>query len=45
MTTATLPRTDYPRPRIATTAELFREPVYQDGQPYDDQDDDEDDDY
>ncbi|MFF9287464.1 hypothetical protein [Streptomyces griseosporeus] len=32
----------YPRPPIALTADLFREPVYQDGQPYTADEDDED---
>ena len=43
MTTTALPaRLVYPRPPIAVSAsDLFREPAYQDGQPYD-QDDDED---
>lgn len=36
------PRVEYPRPPVAVLAgELFREPVYDDGQPYaDDEDDD-----
>lgn len=32
----------YPRPPIALTADLFREPVYEDGQPYTADEDDED---
>ncbi|MET8585695.1 hypothetical protein ABZX39_33230 [Streptomyces collinus] len=42
--TATKPRIVYPRPPIVVLhADLFREAVYEDGEPYGDQDDDEDD--
>ncbi|MEU8469634.1 hypothetical protein AB0F30_17200 [Streptomyces sp. NPDC029006] len=40
--TTTRPRIDYPRPPITVLhAELFHEPVYEDGEPYgqDDEDD------
>ena len=41
-TTALRPPIAYPRPPVAVLpADLFREPAYEDGQPYD-QDDDED---
>lgn len=41
--TAIRPRIEYPRPQVTVLyAELFREPVYEDGEPYG-QDDDEDD--
>ncbi|MYW49628.1 hypothetical protein [Streptomyces sp. SID161] len=41
--TATRPRIDYPRPPITVLpADLFREPVYEDGEPYAAGDDEED---
>jgi hypothetical protein len=43
-TTATRPKVDYPRPPISHEhRELFKEPVYTDGQSYSDPRDDEDD--
>lgn len=42
--TATRPRIDYPRPPVTVRhADLFREPVYEEGQPYTDPDDEDDD--
>jgi hypothetical protein len=39
--TAPRPRIDYPRPPVVVLhAELFREPVYKDGEPYDPDDED-----
>lgn len=40
--TATRPRIDYPRPQVTVLhTELFREPVYEDGEPYAQDDEDE----
>lgn len=41
--TVTRPRIDYPRPPVTVlAADLFREPVYEEGQPYAREDEDDD---